>query len=267
MLKHYIELPMVSLYLFFIVQIVLESFPVSSSGHIFLLKKFLQQISCNISFFSYDVFVHILHGPTVAVIACFFFKRWFFLVKNIKRCWPIICNIIFLLGIADTITFLFFLFFKKIGHTEFPLWCGFVITATVLYSLRWCRNRKPSRWVWWHACIIGAAQGCALIPGISRFALVFASARWLRLPKHKAFEITWLISVPLITVASIRGAYLSWSETVSALLMRLDLFFIVLLVSVIAYYALCFVYYLIQADRLWWFAWYMVVPFIISFFI
>ncbi len=65
-------------------------------------------------------------------------------------------------------------------------------------------------WNWRYALILGIVQGIALLPGVSRFAVVYASARWLGLPQPKAFEITWLVQWPLIFAACLQSIYVLW---------------------------------------------------------
>ena len=49
----------------FVLQIVIESFPVSSSGHLFLLKNLL---GITINSFLFETLEHLAHGPMIVIL-------------------------------------------------------------------------------------------------------------------------------------------------------------------------------------------------------
>lgn len=57
-------------------QIILESFPVSSSGHMLLLEKFLNKFGFSSPSLS-ESFDYFLHGPTILILMILFFRDWF----------------------------------------------------------------------------------------------------------------------------------------------------------------------------------------------
>ncbi len=261
---------MLYFYLWIFVHVVLESLPVSSSGHLVLLESILNRLGYHIpdlelAFCSFtgqnlciDIVFHLLHGPTMIIVALFFFKEWFFLLRNIKQCYHIIFKIIFLTGIADIVTAFFFIAFK-LYPIYLPLGFGFFITGILLYSLRWCTN-KNAHFDWKKACILGCIQGCALLPGISRFASVYVGARWLGLPIRRAFQVTWLVQWPLIFAAFIHGMYILTSHHMLEIILNLNILITVVIASICAYILLLFVNNCAQHNRLWWFSFYMSVP-------
>ena len=50
----------------------------------------------------------------------------------------------------------------------------------------------------WHAPLIGIAQGCAIIPGISRSGTTISLAMFLGIPAKTAAEYSFLLSIPAI---------------------------------------------------------------------
>jgi len=245
---------------------------VSSSGHLILLEGLLgkmvyhipdlEHVFLNFSgkIFSIDVFFHLLHGPTMIIVALFFSNRWLFLVRHFYRCYHIILKIMVLTAIADVATAVFFVGFKLFPLVSIPLGFGFFITGVLLYSLRWCQQGN-GHWDWKKALLLGIVQGCALLPGISRLAAVYVSARWLGLPTRKAFEITWLVQWPLICAAFFHGIYiLTLDQKLLAIILKLKLLAVVLIASVCAYILLGFVQYLVNKNQLWWFSLYMPIP-------
>ena len=117
------------------------------------------------------------------------------------------------------------------------------------------------------ACFVGIAQGCALmLPGLSRLATVYATARWVGMRPERAFTISWLVQLPLIAAAVLRSTVWFYLHGYLPYLMRLDLLCVVLLASIAAYYALTLVARAAYAQKLWLLAYYMIVPILLWFY-
>lgn len=209
---------------------------------------------------------HAMHGITAIVVALYFCSRWLPLLKNCRRYWRMIARMILLTACADAVTVIWYLFFMLVGTAGFSLSGGFLCTALLLYSLRWVPVRADGTYNLRTAFILGAVQGIALLPGISRLASTYVAARWLRMPHRMAFELSFVLQWPLITLAALR-----------ALAVLAPTFF-VLPFSVVSLGALClsaggsylliwWVDYLGRTDRLWWFAWYLMIPALLAFFV
>src|SRR5690349_3474092 len=107
---------MMFFYWWVLVQIVVESLPVSSSGHQKLFEHIVQALSFQVSNISdigiqgvsfrgiEEALLHVLHIPSLLVIAIFFYPRWSVLVYNWRRCLSIIVCTILYVGIADSVT-------------------------------------------------------------------------------------------------------------------------------------------------------------------
>lgn len=255
-------------------QIVLESFPISSSGHMLLLDKLLAAVHIAPSvnnaaqgniFESVDVLEHFAHGATIGMVALFFFSRWAFLLRNVKRCWRIIAKIIALGFIADLCTSIFYVFFHFSSvQNYFPVGLGFFITGILLLSLRWCPTKATGTFNWRSATILGVVQGCALLPGISRLASTFVVARWLGIAPRKSFEISWLIVMPLLCAAFLNSVRLMVMEHQASYLLSIPLLATMGIAMVVAYFCLCLVSRLAYSNRLWWFGVYMIGLFLLS---
>jgi len=267
---------MLCFYFWLSLQILLESFPVSSSGHCLLLEQYLSKLAIQIN--HYEDFLlhneivssmrvalldHFVHGTTVVVIALFFFSRWSWLLLHLRSCWRIIAKIIVLTAIADIITIIFYLIFG-VYTFNFPVPVGFIITAILLLSLIWAPKKNNGVFDWRAACMLGIAQGFALLPGISRFAATYVIARWLCLSPHKAFENSWLVAWPLIAVAFLHSAGIIIITTPESLLLRPATIIIMMTAGVLSFYALRFVATLAYDNKMWWFGLYMIIPIIIS---
>lgn len=195
-------------HIFLLISVVLEPFPVSSSGNALLAELLLHRLY-GIEHISMPSFAeYIVHGPIVLVVATFFYKRWKLLVFHPCHARFIIGKMIVLVGIADSITMLWYILLSMTGKTFFPLWLGFMCTTGLLLSLRYI---IPVGYTQKHiitACVLGMAQGCALLPGISRFGITFVAARWLGFSDKKSFELSFLIEFPISCAATFLGSYL-----------------------------------------------------------
>lgn len=256
-------------------QIIAESFPVSSSGHCNLLILFLKMSEKNfLSCADYisrggiyspsflESFDHVLHLVTLLVLAVFFFDRWKVYLMRLRSCLPIILKLIALVGLADIITALLYVFFK-IYPVSMPLIVGFGITAIALGSLYKCTEKNNNTFNIYTALILGLVQGLALLPGISRLATTYVAARWLGLQPRKAFEVSWLIAVPLFLAASAQGIYkiLGMPEVHHLVFGSLPY---ILGAGIFAYGALKITAYLFYTNRGWWFGVYMVTPVLLT---
>jgi len=145
------------LFLLIFCQVILESFPISSSGHFELLEKLLQNFGVvPITASLPDFFDHFLHGPTLLILLLFFWKDWFSIIRPLfknfsfshnswsdsyKKLWAVCLKIAGLTFVPVFITvvsyFLFNTYLKNsffLGN-EYLLLFGFFVTTIVLFSL------------------------------------------------------------------------------------------------------------------------------------
>ena len=256
------------LYIWLALQIVLESFPVSSSGHMALFERILERFgySFDKSLVACDVVVgdfleHFVHGATIVVLAVFFFPRWFFLLKNFKRCYKIIFKIIGLAFVADCVTAAYYLLFHYVEKPSTTLGVGFVMTALLLLILHCLPTQnKLKKFDIRSALILGTFQGVALIPGISRFASTFVGARALGFRIHKALELSFLIQFPLIFAAFLNSMRVMIVCPEARAVLNGNVFAVMAIAGVVAYYAFAWVVRKAERNELWQFGVYMIVP-------
>ncbi len=259
---------MLYLYVFIILQIVVESLPISSSGHTTLF-------SCLMFHFGHQLpeivtavwFNHLLHLPTVFIIVLFFEKQWSRLACHPWRYKKIIVRLVGMVFVADAITMVFYGFFKYIGVHWFPLGIGFLITAFLLYSLRYCPSGPRIHSLLFSALILGMVQGAALLPGISRFAATYVGARWLSIDAQKSLYLSWLLQWPLIVVGSLHGLVGLYLYGLSPELLHPMLWLVIIGASIAAWYGLRLVYHMAIAHQLYKWSLYMLIPFLIWLFL
>lgn len=189
------------------VQIITESFPISSSGHVAMLIDAISRspVEQAALFAQIDSLQGLLHVPTLITLALVYFHDWFFLVRHMLRCCTRIIKIAFLSFISCAITALVYFVVKPQQMVGIPLLAGFIISAGALVSVCWA-PKKNNAWNISSACVLGLVQACALVPGISRMALTYSAGVWLGISGRRALQISFLIQVPLI-IGSFALAY------------------------------------------------------------
>lgn len=270
------------LFLMIFCQVVLESFPISSSGHFELLEKILQSFGIvPITASLPDFFDHFLHGSTLLIIILFFWKDWFsifrFLITkfsfsysewsdNYKRLWAVCLKIAGLSFIPVVITivsyFLLKVYLKNASFwtNENLIFFGFLITTIALFSLYLLSTDRTTVLNFKKAAIIGLVQGVSFLPGISRFGTTYVAARWLGVTPRRAFQFSFLIQFPLVFVAfSDAGVRFLFDENMTRLF-DLKVWLVFLLATVLAFLALAISYSLAIKEKLWYFGFYMFIP-------
>jgi undecaprenyl-diphosphatase len=252
---------------FIFLQIVSESFPVSSSGHIALaiciLAYYNMADAAKIAaFFSSSINIFLVHIPTILVVALFFRTTWQPLLSQLLLRKKIIAKLITYAFVADSITLLWYIMFH-LRPIKIPLFVGFSSTALLLFSLRWCNARtkiiRLSDMV-----LLGCMQGIALLPGISRFGIVYTTCRWLGIRATKSFGISWMLQWPLM----VAGVIMQSKQIAHHFFMIKNIFggdiIMVISATIISFIGLQCVYLWAQKNVVWLFSIYMFVPIILS---
>lgn len=247
-------------------QILLESLPISSSGHLLLLQRIfnLQHIEiCSKSFVTQELqsvwssIMHLMHVPTVIILTIFFFDIWFSLLKRLYHNHEIIIRLIVYAAIADFVTVVWYMLFSYISVPVSLLPIGFLITGLLLIVQQYAPIIIDARLSWKKCLLLGCAQGIAFFPGVSRFAIVYAVARFIGFVPRKAFAIVWMIFVPLIIASSFVEICSIWNTPAVAWLVSKPMFITVSVSTLISYYLLSYAYRQIICHRFWIFGLYM----------
>ncbi len=257
---------MIYFYLLLSIQILLESLPVSSSGHLILLQTlfkkqdftiFRQELAVVAPQKVWEHVFHVMHWPTALILIIFFFSTWFWLLVNARRTWRIILKLIMYTFIADLVTVFFYVIFSHGYMPPIPLYVGFFITGMLLLLQRSIVSSSMQVLTVKKSLILGCAQGLALIPGISRFAAVFVAARFLGFDYKKSFEITWMLLFPLIIASCLVGTYALYQAQLFACFMTPTALLVMTLSSIAGWALLVGAYQLATNNRIWIFGIYM----------
>lgn len=260
-------------YNFISVQIIAESLPISSSGHLALLALLLNRSLCDVVVLSSGqnswllqqlsvrTIDYFLHGPTCIIVALFFYNRWIIFLTQWHRTIHIAMTLLWYVVIADSITLAWFLLLRSISF-YFPLGFGFFITACALASLQWCKEQQQSL-TSSKMIILGIVQSIALLPGISRFGSTYVAARWLGLAPRKALEISWLIQMPLMGASFLYSLIVFWQLGIPDQVLNIGTALVMMGASIGGWYALRIAAYASNHNRMWWFACYLIIPFML----
>lgn len=258
------------LYLWMVVQVIAESLPISSSGHVALLQRVYTHYYGVMQFSDVWAFDYVLQGISAVIIFIYFFPRWWQLIiqKPIRLksllsldVWKNKIAPVFLFGlVADSLTCLIWVL-KAAQIIDFPLIGGFIITAGLLFSLRYTHTKKDiAMWSCKHAVIIGLAQGIALLPGISRFAMTIATLEWLGYSGHLAFSISFLLQWPLILAGSLAGYVLLTDVFILQTIWTTTFAMATLVAACCGYIVLYGMGKMIDKNSLWKISYYMIIP-------
>lgn len=267
---------MIIFYLWLVVQIVVESLPISSSGHCALLERIAKYFGVVIPdgvmyidsiAIKTELVEHYTHGVTMLILAIYFFDRWFFLLKHIGRCYKIIGRLIGLAFIADCCTAIFYGIFHAYGKPPLPLGVGFIITALILGASRKAPVNKQAVLTWQKAILLGIVQGIALLPGISRFASTYVAARYLALTPERALATSFMIQWPLIAAAFAQSLYAIMQYPPAMILFRCDILIVLGVAGIIAYGLFSWAARMAYTNNFWKFGLYMGVPVILWLFL
>lgn len=249
-------------YVWAFLQIVLESLPVSSSGNVDLwlsvLYPWLDLSFCApISTLEFDF---LLHGPTVLIVVLYFFKSWMAFIKRVLKRPYTMPWLLVHCAWADMLTGVWYAIFKGLGKSWFPLSLGFSCTALALLSLRWfCKTplNKNQSLSLYHATLLGMLQGVALLPGLSRFGITFVAGRYAGYASENAFKYSFLLQMPLICAAFLKGCYSLSSFAYTQQLLH-PLFGLTILIStILSYFALVWVGNMIKKEQVYLVGWYV----------
>lgn len=265
------------LYLWMMIQVFIECLPISSSGHVALMHRLADaydlQIPQIIGVYGW-AFDYLLQGISAVLFLFYFFTMWWKLVVNrpVKLAaladtdvWYHIITKVLPFGIAaDAATFVCWII--KIDEIiQLPLAVGFSITALSLWSLQYAPvSKKIDRWSVRSGLLVGLVQGCALLPGISRFGTTFTALRWIGYKNDDAFVVSFLIQWPLIVAGSLLGIKTLVDAGLLHHVVTLPLLICMTFAGIIAYWLFYCVHAIIDRNQLCKFFYYMIIPVILA---
>ena len=177
------------------IQGLTEFLPISSSGHLIILKRWLNIEGDNL------ILNIVLHVATLLSVVVFFRHDIKKFIKNL----PLWKNVI----ITTVTTALIAILFNNTFENFFTLTrvsaIGLGVTSIILFSTFRHTNgkKKINELSVIDAILVGIFQAIAIIPGISRSGATICLQLWRRIERQDAFRYSFLVSIPAIIGASI----------------------------------------------------------------
>lgn len=204
-----------------IIQGITEPIPVSSSGHILIIKSLIDKISNKPLNIEYDIFATISNFGSFIAIFIIFRKEIFSLIKsffgyifkkdarekeqaNFKYCMAIILATIpaGIMGLVVTKLDLFEALEEDVRIIGFML----VVTSLFLYLIKDFKGTKEKEDITYKdACKIGLFQMVALLPGISRSGSTIVGGMFQKLKRNVAFDFSFMLYMPISVATMILG--------------------------------------------------------------
>ena len=187
------------------IQGISEFLPVSSAAHLVLVSKYYAFANQNLLI---DICLHL--GSLIAIIFYFrkdlfnFIKNKNFLIKILVGTIPIIPvgYILYQTGLINHLRSL-----EVIG------WTSLIFGILLYVSDKSKVTRKiDTEFTNKSAILIGLFQVLALIPGVSRSGITITSGRLLGFNRFDSAKISFFLSIPTLTAASILGIYNIYKE-------------------------------------------------------
>ena len=193
------------------IQGLTEPLPISSSGHIFILKYLL-----NVSFTSdlnYEIILNA--GSMVAILIIYrkklfdLIKGFFMYLKNKDEVYRYEFNysLYIIIGVLPVCILGLFLkdFIERTLSMSFSIvGISFIVTGIFLYLVRNKNNNRSSIKLS-DALYIGFVQMIALIPGISRSGSTLIAGLYSGLSKEEAFDYSFMLYIPISVGTTLLG--------------------------------------------------------------
>lgn len=190
-----------------VVQGVAEFLPVSSSGHLVLIRSLLGLGDVGLRL---DVFLHV---GTLASVLAFYFATVARLAKGFFSCdaadraasWSMAGMVLLSAVPAGVVGLLLQDWIESTLAAPRVVGAALVFTGVVLTATRFM-PRGDSGMSPFRALLMGLAQAVAVLPGVSRSGMTLAAARAAKVDAEKAAEFSFLMSAPPIVGAALLEA-------------------------------------------------------------
>lgn len=181
-----------------------EFLPISSSAHLIVARWLLGLEDTSLNGMAYDVALHM--GTTGALIPSTW-REWVEVEQTSEKPWATRARLVWVLGVASAPGAVAGYLLDDLAETSFRsplLVAGTLATVGVLLDLadhRGSQSRMVEELCTRDALVVGLAQACALVPGVSRSGATIAMSRALGLRRDQATRLSFLMALPIITGA------------------------------------------------------------------
>ena len=188
-----------------VIQGISEFLPVSSAAHLILISNYYDFINQNLLI---DICLHL--GSLIAII--FYFRRDLFNFINNRN-----FLIKILIGTIPIIPIGYIIYqtglFEQLRNLKVIGWMSLIFGILLYVSDKSKVTKKiNTEFTNKSALFIGLFQVLALIPGVSRSGITITSGRMLGFDRFDSAKISFFLSIPTLTAASLMGIYNVYRE-------------------------------------------------------
>jgi undecaprenyl-diphosphatase len=237
-----------------LIQGLAEWLPVSSSAHLRIVEHFWDLKVTGL----FNVALHV--GTLVVVV--FYFRREVGSILSAlahldfkSEYGQLITPIIVATVPTAAIGLLYVGLLEDSIQTMLAIGIAFLVGATILYSSR-IGKESTNTVTYTIALIMGAAQGFAIFPGLSRSGITISTALLLGLKREKAFKFSFLLSIPAILGDLAVEAYIDRGQLGMHGLSYPELLIGVIVALVAGYIAIKLVSKIVASKKFYYFALY-----------
>ena len=239
-----------------IIQGITEFLPISSSGHILIGRYFFD---INHPGINIEVF---LHTGTLFSIILFWYKDILYeinVIKNGKRFFIIslIIGTIPAGVIGLTFNSLIEDYFFNSSSLSF-LSYNYLLLGVILFSSKFIKNNSNESISYKNAFLIGIAQACAILPGLSRSGLTIVMAMYLGISFKSATKFSFLLAIPILVFATFNTMLSDYSNFYNNI-NSTQIIIGFILSFVIGYLTLGLLQRIIKNQKLWYFSFYCLI--------
>jgi len=240
-----------------LVQGLTEFLPVSSSGHLVIFQKILGFNQHDVAL---DVLLHLATLAAVLTALAPTLKEFFQDLFHKERAGKSL-KLAILVIVATIPTGFVGLLLKDFFHEIFGSMAAvgglLIVNGFILFSLKFSKKDRSTQdfgeFSNFRALLIGVAQSFAICPGISRSGTTITAALFLGMKPAKAFEFSFLLSIPAILGAAV----LELKDLDASAFLRLDYAIGCLAAYVSGVFALRLLLKLVKKGRFEVFAYYV----------
>jgi len=237
-----------------IVQAITEWLPISSSGHLVIVQQLL---NLNVPVF-FDIILHF--GTLISVLV--------FLRKDIAGIVKVVARLDFkteegkllaLVCVGSVPTAVIGLLCKDLFESFFSnllaVGIAFLLTGFMLFASKLTHDKNKSV-NYSDALLIGASQGIALIPGVSRSGVTISTGLLRKVKKENAFQYSFLLYIPAVIGATIGTGLTEWENVAVAEIDALSMIIGVVITTILGYIFLKLLFKVIVKEKFHMFAYY-----------
>ena len=233
------------------IQGITEFLPISSSGHLVIIKDLLN-VETNYDFL-FNIFVHL---GTLCAVVFYYFNDIKGIVKGVCSGKEESYHYIFLIFLATLPVVIIGLFYndkiKSLNNIEFVSYC-LIFTGIILFISKYAKE-KNIKLSYLDVILIGLFQAIAILPGISRSGMTISAALFLGANRNEASKLSFFMAIPAI-IGATSLEILKVNSLDSINFMNLAIGFVIS--AIIGYFSISWLIKLINKLHFWKFSFYV----------